>query len=325
MDEKMKAIRFTAKCIAAALPAIALISFTLLCPMCYMDEEYPAWRLNGETVRGTAFAGEDFDTVILGDSGAMSAIIPELFDGSCINLALGGATSLEMYYYLDQYLSCHEAPETVIIMFAPFHYWNIDNYATRTVYFKAIPLDRIKEVYLNSIACDSASVWNDGPVASELGPRCGLPTVYLPAITAARFTGRYDDNVRSYEELTASKGWGTFGTASSCYDESYETSYDDLEVDGDTRILALYLQKILRLCNENNIHVRLLQPAVNNATFDNLNEHYYASYRNFIKEAVSVCDDIEYETELRVYDGRYFADSSHLNREGAEKFTMEIK
>ncbi|MCR5301953.1 MAG: hypothetical protein K6E49_05895 [Lachnospiraceae bacterium] len=320
----MKILKFCLKCILAALPAIALIAFTLLCPMCYMDEEYPSWRLEGEIADGKVFAGEDFDTVILGDSGAMSALIPEMFDGNCVNLALGGATSLEMYYYLDRYLSCHEAPETVIIMFAPFHYWNVDNYATRTVYFKAIPFNRIKEVYTNAFSCDSPSVWNDGPVNSELRPRCGLPSVYLPALKAARFTGRYDDNKRAYEELIRTKGWGSFGTAESCYDESYETSYKDLKVTGDTRILALYLQKIMRLCDEHDIHIRLIQPAVNNATFDNLNEHYYASYRNFIKEAATVSDDIEYETELRVYDGKYFSDSSHLNRKGAEKFTKEI-
>ena len=321
----MKILKFLLKCIAAALPIIALLTFTLLCPMYYMDEEYPSWRLNKEVVEGRAFKEDHFDTVVLGDSGAMSAIIPELFGDNCINLAVGGATSIEMYYYLDQYLSCHEAPETVIIMFAPFHYWNIDNYDTRTVYFKAIPVGRIEELYSNSIACRSDTVWGTDPVVNELSARCGLPTKYLPAITAARFVGRYSDNVRRYDDLVASKGWGTFGNADSCYYESYETSYDDLKVDGDTRILALYLQKILRLCNDKNIHVRLLQPAVNDATFDNLNEHYYASYRNFIKEAASVSDDIEYETELRVYDGKYFADSSHLNRKGAEKFTLEIR
>ena len=321
----MKYVKFIAKCIAAALPAIALIAFTVLCPMCYMDEEYPAWRLKMEVSKGSAYPEEDFDTVILGDSGAMSAIIPELFTGNCVNLAAGGATSIEMYSFLKDYLDCHKAPETVIIMFAPFHYWNIDNFDTRTVYFKALPFKRATEVYKDAISCGSDTVFSGNPVMNELAARCGLPTKYLPAITAAKFIGRYDTNTRLYDEHTASKGWGRFGTADSCYDESYETSYDDLEIDGDTRLLALYLQKILRLCNENHIHVRLLQPAVNEATFDNLNEHYYASYRNFIKEAASVSEDIEYETELRVYDGKYFSDSSHLNRQGAEKFTEEIR
>ena len=110
---------------------------------------------------------------------------------------------------------------------------------------------------------------------------------------------------------------------SECYDESYETSYDDMEITGDAKLITLYMQRLLRLCNDHDIHVKLMQPAVNTATFDGLNEHYYGSYRNYIKEMSQVCDDIEYETELKVYDGKYFSDTSHLNREGAEKFTRE--
>jgi hypothetical protein len=86
----------------------------------------------------------------------------------------------------------------------------------------------------------------------------------------------------------------------------------------------LYLQKLLKLCDDNDIHVRLIQPAVNTETYEGLNEHYYAAYRNYIKQAVSVCTDIEYEDTLRVYDGAFFADPSHLNEDGANKFTKEV-
>ena len=64
----MKPVRFFIKCILAALPAIALIAFTLLCPLCYMDEEYPAWRHAKMTAAGKLYEGKSFDTVILGDS-----------------------------------------------------------------------------------------------------------------------------------------------------------------------------------------------------------------------------------------------------------------
>ena len=96
-----------------------------------------------------------------------------------------------------------------------------------------------------------------------------------------------------------------------------------MEITGDAKLITLYMQRLLRLCNDNGIHVRLIQPAVNTATFEELNEHYYGSYRNYIKEISQVCDDIEYETELKVYDGKYFADTSHLNAKGAVKFTQE--
>ena len=319
----MKTIRFLAKCILAALPAIALIGFTLLCPLCYMDEEYPAWDLTKQVAAGREYDGKSFDTVILGDSGAMSSIMPNLIDGSCVNLAVGGATSIEMYYFFEEYLQNHEAPKTAVIMFAPFHYWHIDNYETRTLYFKAIPAGKLYDLYKNAKSCGADSVWKKGRLSDELSARAGLPNKYLPALNAARFTGRRSANTAAYADLEQSFGYGGFGKLTECYDESYETSYEDMEITGDAKLITLYMQKLLRMCNDHKIHVRLIQPAVNTATFEGLNEHYYGSYRNYIKEMSQVCDDMEYETELRVYDGKYFSDTSHLNREGAEKFTKE--
>lgn len=320
----MKRVKFFGKCILAAAPAILLVAFTLLYPLCYMDEEYPAWLFEKKVVTGQEYDGESFDTVVIGDSGAMSSIIPSVLPGSVINLAVGGATSIEMYYFLTEYLENHDAPDTLIIMFAPFHYWHIDNFTTRTVYFKAIPAGKLCELYKNARACGAESVIYDGIITDEISSRLGLPNKYLPAIYAARFTGRYDENAQAYRDLMRSYGHGSFGTQKECYDMSYETSYEDMEINGDAKLITLYMQKILRLCNEKGIHVRLLQPAVNNSTFDNLSKHYYSSYRNYIKQLADICDDIEYESELRVYDGRYFSDTSHLNESGALRFSGEI-
>jgi len=319
-----RTVKIIGKFILASVPLLVLIAFTVLYPVCYMDEEYEAWNYAALVSSGKEYDGKSFDTVILGDSGAMSSIMPTLFEESCVNLAVGGATSIEMYYTLEEYIQNHDAPKNVVIMFAPFHYWHIDNYKTRTLYFKAIPISKLCELYKNAKACRAESVWYDGVITDEISARFGLPNKYLPAITAARFIGRYDRNASQYADLVASYGWGTFGELTECYDESYETSYEDMTINGDARLIALYMQKLLRLCNENSIHVRLLQPAVNTATFDNLNPHYYGTYRNYIKEMSTICDDIEYETDLRVYDGKYFADTSHLNKSGAVKFTQEI-
>ncbi|MCR5590135.1 MAG: hypothetical protein K6F73_01250 [Lachnospiraceae bacterium] len=319
----MKTLKFIAKIILAALPAIALVAFTALCPMGYMDEEYPAWHLKKETASGRAYNGESFDTVILGDSGAMSALIPELIGDSCVNMATGGATPIEMYFFFSEYLENHAAPSAAVIMFAPFHYWHIDNYSTRTQYFRAIGVSDMIRLQSDAKACGALSVHTDGWVTDEISARLYLPNRYLPAINAARFTGRCSENEKRYNDLVASRGWGSFGTQDGCWDESYETSYEDMEIDGDAKLITLYMQKLLRLCNDNGIHVVLLQPAVNDATFEKLNEHYYGSYRNYIKQLSTAADDMEYETELKAYDGKYFSDTSHLTREGAEKFTKE--
>ena len=317
-------IKFILKCILAAAPAIVLAAFTLLCPYCYMDEDFPAWDFKKRVASGREYDGKSFDTVILGDSGAMSSLMASKLDDSCINMAVGGATPVEMYYFFEEYLQNHTPPENAVIMFAPFHYWHIDNYKTRTVYFKGIPLSKLPELYRNARSCGAASVMYERYVTDELSARLGLPNIYLPAINAAHFTGRYSDNTIAYKDLCLSYGWGTFGELDECFDESYETSYEDMVIDGDAKLITLYMQKLLKLCDDNGVHVLLLQPAVNTATFEGVNEHYLASYRNYIKQLATVCSDIEYETHLRNYEGIYFSDTSHLNPSGAEKFTEEI-
>ncbi|MCR5688426.1 MAG: hypothetical protein K6G58_10445 [Lachnospiraceae bacterium] len=320
----MKVRTFIVKCILAAVPLMLLSGYTLMFPMCYMDEEYPAWRLKKGAASGREYVSQDFDTVIVGDSGAMSALIPELIGDSCINMAAGGATSVEMYFFLSEYLEDHEAPKTAVIMFAPFHYWHIDNYETRTQYFRAVGLSDLCRLQSDAKACGALSVRHDGWLTGELSARLGLPNRYLPAIYASRFVLRREENEKILEDLRAAHGWGSFGTQDGCWDESYETSYEDMTIDGDAKLITLYMQKLLRLCDDNGIRIVLLQPAVNDATFEKLNEHYYGSYRNYIKQLSAVAGDMVYETDLRVYDGRYFSDTSHLNREGAEKFTNEV-
>lgn len=319
----MKNIKFFTKCILATLPAIALILYTLLYPVCYMDEEYPAWDFTKHVSKGKMYDGRSFDVVVLGDSGAMSSIMPGYAGESCVNLAVGGATSIEMYYFFDEYLKNHEAPKTAVIMFAPFHYWHIDNFATRTRYFKAIPAAKLCELYQNARACDAASVADDGYAIKELSARLGLPNVYLPALTAARFTGRYDKNAELSGELMQTFGYGRFGDQDECYDESYETSYEDMEDTGDARLVTFYMRKLLTLCIDHNIKVRVIQPAVNEATYEGMSEKYIASYKKHMEEFAKEFPGIECESEVRVYDGKYFSDTSHLNPSGAVIFTQE--
>lgn len=320
----MKYIKFILKCILAASPAILLIVYTLLCPFCYMDEEYPSWRYTSEVIKGNE--GEQYyDTVILGDSGAMSSFVPQVLSDSTVNLAVGGGTALEMYYFLKGYLANHDAPKSVVIMFAPFHYWNIDNYETRTMYFKALSIDDVKEVYSLSKDGEVESVYKKDVFFDELSCRLGLPTKYLPAITAARFIGRRSSNIKAYNELIENRGYGTFGTLDGCDELSYECSYDSMDYGSEMIFLSVYLQKLYDLCDKNNIRVLQLQPALNEASYEAISPEYIAGYTAYLNMLKQQYANVYYETSLRKYPNEYFGDVSHLNHKGAVIFSEEIK
>lgn len=353
LQNMKKSINFLIKIILAMLPAIALIAFTTLMPMCYMDEEYPAWRFTMDVVygiieadgsigdlriggvkdsvagaqdvsAGTSRDEKDPSILILGDSRAMADLLPEKFEKSCVNLAVGGATPVEMYYFYESYLKNNKTPECVVVMFAPFHYSYMDNFKTRTLYFNALSIGQQAEIYANARELGADAVLFDDFVAYSASCRLRLPDVYLPAMYNAHFVGRKSINDAAYENLVKSNGQGYFGTDDGNSDPAYEASYTQMADDGNGRLLKLYMEKLMSLLDESGVSVILAQPPVNTTTYEMLDAGYVAEYRGYIESLCSKYDNVNYSAEMIEYDCEYFGDSSHLNKKGAEKFSEEF-
>jgi hypothetical protein len=50
---------------------------------------------------------------------------------------------------------------------------------------------------------------------------------------------------------------------------------------------------------------------------------YYAEYHNYM-ENIRMTYDIPVVTDIPVYPNEFFADNSHLNKEGTQRFTQEL-
>ena len=341
----MKIVKFLAKCILASLPLLAVVIFAAANPMCYMDEEYPAWRYTMDTVDN---AGCGADVLILGDSRAMADLIPEVISGELLgdesaaieNLAVGGATTIEMYCFLERYLEHNEAPETAVVMFAPFHYSYIDNYKTRTTYFNALTLPQLirllkdaKEAELENSAASYApadlsasycAVKFEDYIPYTISARLFMPDVYLPAMLNARLIGRKSLNTAAYDNLRASHGQGYFGTLDGCSDAAYEASYTQMSEDDNAYLLKSYADRLLKLLYDNGVKVILAQPPMNETTYDSLDANYVNQYRDYITTLCEAYDNVIFEDMPQRYDNEYFGDASHLNEKGAVKFSKEF-
>lgn len=315
-----KNLLFFAKCILAALPFLAVIFFTLCFPLCYMDNEYPARLYTHEVIA----SGKDHDLLILGDSRAMADLMPNEMQEDAVNLATGGATAIENYFYLSDYLKEHEAPKTCILLFAPFHYSYMDNFWQRTVYFNDLSVKELSEVMDAGRRVRSETTEKDGASMELLSDRLRLPHVYLPALINARFTGRLQENrtlLASYEE---SAGYAAFGTADGSDNLNYEANYDKLPETNDALLIRLYLKKTIELCNENGIDVLLLQAPMNRASFEKLQEGFVKDYALLMQSVSDLYPAVTVEKEIPCYENALFGDSSHLNEKGAKRFTEEI-
>jgi len=332
----MKNFKFFLKLIAALSPVIAIVLYTALFPYAYMDEEYPAWTYTKDVVSGKLdpFAKADGttavlpneaanSTIILGDSRAMADLNP-LYMEDTVNLAVGGATSIEMYYTLSHYLENVGSPKKIIIMFAPFHYSVIDNFWTRAVYFNYYSVNEVSEIYKNARACNSESLLCSDYKNELLSCRLRMPNKYLPALMNSKFISRYSINKDQYAKLQQTRGNAEFGHDNGNSDSCYETSYTEMHRTGDALLLNQYMNMLVDLCDKNGIETLVSMPPMNKSSYDILNENYVNEFTDYMYALQSRYPKIKIKPELTYMDDEYFGDSSHLNSRGAEVFTKEF-
>lgn len=316
-----KYVKFFYKCILVALPFIAVIAFTFVFSMAYMDNEYPKRAYTRDVICGDI----SYDTVILGDSRAVADILPAELNGA-VSLANGGATAIENYYYLKDYIKNHGAPKKCIIAFAPFHYDNIDNFWNRTVYFNDLTVWEMREVRKLAKNIGGTSVVSTGgDTADIISNRSRLPHVYMPALINSHFIGRYSDNKRLYSQIEEDLGHQLYGTEDGSSDLNYEVNYTSVSETSDAKLIGEYLLKLMDLCDEYEIETYVISLPMNESSYRKLNESYVLSLSMFLRSLGDLYPSAIVETEQIMYEDALFGDSSHLNEKGAGIFTEELK
>lgn len=314
---KKNILRLLRNFILLAIPLILLCVITFLTPMRYMAVEYTMWQQENDYVRS---ADSSAGTLILGDSRAKSSLIPAELGSDVYNIAIGGATSIEMYYALSNYLSHHSAPSNAIIIFAPYHFCSIDNWQ-QTLYYNYLSLDELAEVERTAYAHPDKSVHYPGWQADILSFKLRLPNKYLDAIYQAGISGRYAENIEKYKAVQNDLGYTEFGTEDGNDGLNYETHHDYFDY---SPLVINYYNQLLDLCEKNGINVTIAQAPFNKASSEVVAERFLDEYKEFLEGIKEKHPQFTVETEVPVYDNEYFGDNNHMNRKGAEKFTKEF-
>lgn len=91
----------------------------------YLNDDYPFLRQQQDHVRQDS---DIVETIILGDSQSKMGILAQDLGDNTYNLSLSGATAIEMYYTLSNYLQHHPGPKALIISLSPGTFINIGTY-----------------------------------------------------------------------------------------------------------------------------------------------------------------------------------------------------
>ena len=316
-NEKLKLLR---NFILVSVPLFVLCMLAYMLPMCYMTVEYVMWDEEFENSEAPYI---DADTLIIGDSRAKSSVLPALLHEDTYNIAIGGATPIEMYYATENYIEHNGAPENAVVIFAPYHFCDIDNW-DQTLYFNFLSMDEIAEIYVRGVASDDKIIARKGRIGEMLSYRLRLPSKYLAQMYESRFVGRKDENRAKFDSIRADMGYCEFGSADGDDGETMEVRHETFD-SSDT--VLFYYEKLLELLNDNNVNVVVAQPPINKASADTIHKEFVDGYTGYLRyvEQRGGYHNMKMLTEIPVYPNDLFGDSIHVNRKGAEVYTKELK
>ena len=278
------------------------------------DEEFASYQQTLDYINGS---DEYNQVLIFGDSVAKAGIIPSVISEKTYNISMAGATTIEQYYMLQDYLAHHEAPKTLIMMYFIGAYDSIDDFFwNRTIYFNCLTTQQFQE-----IAQNGAFSFEDKLKFFEY--KWCSPRKYYAAIKNALFENRHEINQKEYETAVKSKGHHYFGTESAFEPNNVTiTGKNHFQI---LDIIDFYLHKSIQLCEENGIQVILEQHPINESTYANMNQDYKREYLDYMKNLAERYPNILVNTDFNVCPSDWLGDFSHLNENGATKFTEGLK
>lgn len=282
------------------------------------DEEYASYKQTLDYVNSS----NDYNSVVIfGDSVAKAGVIPQIISDDTYNISMAGATTIEQYYIMEDYLENHEAPKAIVMMYFIGANDSIDDFFwNRTLYFNCLKTNQFKEIV------------NNGAFSEEEKPRsifrflqyklCA-PNKYYAAIKNAMFENRYEINKEEYETSQKNKGQHYFGTEASFAPNNVTiTGKQHFEV---LPIIDTYMNKCIEQCEENGIKVIIEQHPINASTYANMSNDYKEEYMQYMKSLQEKYPNIIVNTEYNICEDDWLGDFSHLNENGATKFSTELK
>ena len=314
----MEKARLAKNFILISIPLILLCILAYVFPMSYMTVEYVMWDEEFENSESPYMAAK---TLIIGDSRAKSSVLPAMLHEDTYNIAIGGATPIEMYYAVENYIEHNGAPENAVVVFAPYHFCDIDNW-DQTLYFNFLSADEIAEVYFRGLKTKDPIVACKGRIPDMLSCRLRLPSKYLAQMYESKLVGRKQENLDKFNSIRADLGYCEFGSADGDDGETYEVRHETFDY---SPLVVYYYERLIDMLDENNVNVIIAQPPINQASADALHQEFADGFTAYMRDIASRHPDMEVLPELVVYPNSLFGDSIHVNRKGAEVFTGELK
>ncbi len=312
-----KVLKLIAEIFCVLLPLLFIWIYIWVRPLGFVDNEAPHYFWNKEVTNTTH--DKYYKTIILGDSAANAAYMPDVLSESSINLALGGATPIENYYVLQEWLAHNKAPEECFISFMDYHFTLDEAFWTRTMYSHRFNIKESTSIIKDAIRYNDTAIITDNYIEDFIAYELRLPNKYVTSIMKTILKHRsYNDNVMEMC-LDTIHGGRYIARGVSENTSSNVAEYGYFRV---SPIFDDYYRRILDLCEENNISVHIVKlPLLDNTVYtDNYKNEFYNYYEQLKERYKGLTVDW-----IASYENEFFADEHHMNSHGALRFSNELK
>lgn len=304
------------KCVAVMAPLIVLCIYFSQHIMAFIDGEGPYYMWNRETV--TSPHEEYYDVVILGDSLANAAYMPEVLSDSTINISLGGSSPVENYLTLRDWLKNNKAPKVCYISFGEGHFLNADWFWKRGMYSHRFSFAQGLEVLKNAKKYNEENILTEHYILDLLSYELWLPNKYITAFLHAGFNQRGASNSNGWASVDLHRG-RYIGNTTKVYLPDSPPTLSDFSTNP---MLDVYYRKIIELCRENDIQVRLIRiPLPDNWV---IKDSYIDAFDSYYDELRSTYPGITTDC-VTLADRTYFLDAQHMNSYGALVYSTKLR
>ncbi len=283
----------------------------------YMPDDYPKEMFIHSATHGEV--DRDYQVLILGDSMANAAFLPELLSEETINLAITGGTCIESYYILKNYIKTHGAPRDVFFATRHDAYFD-DSYITSHFFYHQFSLSEGIELATTLKQYDDMPELYDSYNTTEwFQDIFYLPSRYTPSLLNSSFYQRRELNQDMLSLVQLHRGnWLAIRLGSNITPEEL-TTLDHFQV---SDFNNHYFDLLCKLCSDNGIRLHLMRtPYSSNFAYT---EEYKAEYTNYFQSYADKYSGISVDVRFDSMDDLYFYDNGHLNLRGAMEFSNQM-
>lgn len=291
----------------------------------FLDPEYAAWSAKQELVRRCDMG----DLLILGDSRAGAGMMPTLLPGHGVNVGVGGAKPVEVYFFLHRALACPNMPHHVILSFDAGHFNSTDTFWERSARFGTFStadlglVDRAaRETHDDTLFYKNRTDGFPGFMRNWLYAH-SFPTLNFASMLRGGLFLRDHRNQRERRTTLLARGHHLFGTAdgsSGLTEEAIQTHFKILPVE------QYFFDKMLAETQARGIRVDYVVTPINQSTAVLVAPSMRDSFAAFLAGRARMFPNFHVLIgPFPVLPDQDFGDGfSHVNQRGAVAFTAML-